>query len=155
VSSEPINASTADRDEARQLLAAAKYLKDVEDEQGFAEVWASEASLTIRSTSGEFGPIVGRDAIMDFYRGSWARGGHGSGTERETHVFGEPYIVSHNDGRLLAIHSAVFVGFEGDQPVLVGFGDFRDTLIKEDDRWRILKRESSLRRRTRVKSSES
>jgi hypothetical protein len=155
VSSTPISASAADRDEARQLLAAAKYLKDVEDEQGFAEVWAAEASLSIRSTSGEFDPIVGRDAIMDFYRGSWARGGHGTGAERETHVFGNPYIVPHDDGQLLAIHSAVFVGFESDNPIVIGFGDFRDTLVKENGRWRILKRESSLRRRPRPKTRES
>ena len=143
------------RDAARHLLAAAKHLKDAEDPVAFAEVWARDASLTIRSTSGEIGPLRGRDAIMDFYRRNWARGAHGAGAERETHVCDNPYIVASAAGRLHAVHSAIFAAMDGEIPVLIGFGEFRDELVEEDGRWRILIRESTLRRRRRTSAEHA
>jgi hypothetical protein len=141
------DATPVERDAARHLLAAAKYLKDDEDEAAFAEIWAERARLTIHSTSGQFGPITGRDAIMDFYRASWARGAHGSGANRETHIFENPYIVALGGGQLEARHNAIFARMAIDGPVLVGFGAFRDIIIEERGRWRIVDRVSHLSRR--------
>ena len=143
------DATPEQRDGARQLLAAAKYLKDAEDAVAFAEVWARDASLVIHSTSGEIGPLRGRDAIMAFYQNNWARGAHGAGSERETHVCENPFIVATASGRLHAVQSAIFAAMDGDTPMLIGFGEFRDELVEEDGRWRILSRVSTLRRRQR------
>ncbi len=140
------DATPAERDAARQLLAAAKYLKDAEDADAFAEVWAKGASLVIHSNGTEIGPFTGRAAIMEFYAGNWARAAHGAGAGRETHVCENPYIVGLADGQLRAIHSAMFAAMDGDIPVLIGFAEFRDVLTQEQGRWRILSRLSQIRR---------
>lgn len=129
------------------LLAAAKYLKDAEDGECFAEVWASDATLTIDSNGRQIGPIVGRAAIMAFYRESWRRGEHGTGGARETHVAEHPFITATSDSRLRAIHSAMFAAVAGEEPVLIGFATFTDDIEFEDGRWRIRARTSSIRRR--------
>lgn len=114
------------------LLAATKMLKDDEDVPGFAACWAREARLSIHSNGRDMPPLQGRDAIMGFYSQVWKTGGHGLGAERETHIAEPPYVVALEKGRLLARHAAVFVKWQGDGPVLVGFGEFRDEIIFEE-----------------------
>lgn len=130
-----------------QLLAEAKYRKDAEDEEGYAEVWARDARLTIHSNDRLLGPIIGRAAIIEFYRKSWACNEHGSGDGRETHIAEHPFIKPGGNCRCRAIHSAIFTAMDGDEPVLIGFGTFTDDIVFEDGRWRILERISNIRRR--------
>ena len=139
---------TADQHHAvMALLAATKYLKDDEDAEGFAACWSHDARLSIHSNGQDMAPLVGRAAILDFYRQVWTTGGHGLGVDRETHVAEAPYIVALEGGRLLARHTAIFVKWHGDGPALVGFGTFRDEIIFEEGAWRIDVRQSHLRRR--------
>lgn len=142
-------ATPEQREAARHLVAKAKHMKDAEDEAGFAEVWASKARLAITS-NGTAAPVIeGRDAIMAFYLRNWATGAHGAGDERETHVTENPFVVAVGEGRLLATHTAIFAARRGIMPRLIGFGEFRDEIIFEDGAWRIVDRQSSLRRRPR------
>ena len=130
-----------------QLLAETKYRKDAEDEAGYVEVWARNARLTIHSSGRQIGPIVGRAAIMDFYRNSWARNEHGTDSGRETHVAEHPFIEPNGKHSCRAIHSAIFTAMDGKEPVLIGFGTFTDDIVFEDGRWRILERVSNINRR--------
>lgn len=136
-----------DRGAVCQLLAEVKYLKDQENETAFAGVWAQDASLVIRSGDRKIGPIVGRGAIMDFYRAAWARGAHGTHAERETHIAENPYVSADDDGRISAVHNLVFLAMQAGTPTLVGFGRFEDVIVEEEGRLRILHRISTLHRR--------
>jgi len=130
-----------------QVLADAKYLKDAHDAVRFAQVWARDAHLAIE-TNGEALPLlVGRDAILAFYQANWARGSHGVGDARETHVAEHPFIDVSRDGRLRVVHSAVFMAMSRQEPVLIGFATFTDELVFEDGSWRIASRHSSIHRR--------
>ena len=142
-------ATPEQREAARHLVAKAKHMKDAEDDAGFASVWAREARLAIVSNGTPAPVIVGREAIMAFYRRNWATGAHGAGEERETHIAENPFIVALGEDRLLATHTAIFVARRGVMPRLIGFGEFRDEIILEDGSWRIVDRQSSLRRRPR------
>jgi hypothetical protein len=141
--------SAEERDAVRHLLAAAKHLKDAEDPIGFAEVWSKNAELTIHSNDRQLGPLFGREAIMEFYRANWARGSHGSGEGRETHVAENPYVEALGEDRFRATHSAIFAAMSNATPILIGFGEFRDEIVKEDGQWRIDIRVSTIRRLSR------
>ena len=132
------------RSEALALLAAVKYAKDDEDEAAFAACWAAGARLEITSNGQSAPPLEGRDTIMAFYRRVWEDGGHGLGSERETHVAEHPRITMLADGMLLARHSSAFFNQRDGVPRLVGFGEFRDELIEEDGALRIALRQSRL-----------
>lgn len=126
------------------LLAAVKYAKDDEDEAAFAACWATSARLEITSNGQSAQPLTGRDSIMSFYRRVWSSGGHGLGSERETHVAEHPHITVLADGMLLARHSSAFFNRRDGMPRLVGYGEFRDELIEEDGALRIVLRQSRL-----------
>lgn len=129
------------------LLAAVKYSKDDEEEAGFAACWAENARLEVISNDVARDPVEGRDAILTFYQGVWRSGGHGLGSERETHVAEHPHIVRLIDGRLLARHTVSFFNWREDRPRLVGYGSFRDEIVLEAGDWRIGRRTSRLWRR--------
>ncbi len=145
---EPDAPISMQREAVRHLLAAAKHLKDAQDDAGFAAVWAKDAELTIHANGRQIGPIVGRGAIMEFYRANWARGAHGTGEKRETHVAENPYIQQLSAQRFQAIHSVALVAMGDDAPILVGFGEFRDVVVHEEGLWRIAVRNSRLSRRS-------
>ena len=140
-----VNAPTPDQhSEALALLAAVKYTKDDEDEAAFAACWAAGARLEITSNGQSAPPLDGRDSIMTFYRQVWSSGGHGLGSERETHVAEHPHITVLANGRLLARHSSAFFNQRDGVPRLVGYGEFHDELIEEDGALRIALRQSRL-----------
>lgn len=132
------------RSQALALLAAVKYAKDDEDEAAFAACWAAGARLEITSNGKSAPPLEGRDTIMTFYRRVWENGGHGLGSDRETHVAEHPHITVLADDMLLARHSSAFFNQRDGVPRLVGYGEFRDELIEEDGIWRIALRQSRL-----------
>jgi hypothetical protein len=130
-----------------QVLADAKYLKDAHDAVRFAQIWTTDAHLAIENNGKALPTVVGRDAIMAFYHGNWARGSHGVGDARETHVAEHPYIEALPGDRLRAVHSTVFMAMSGSEPTLIGFATFTDELVFEDGSWRIASRDSSIHRR--------
>ena len=140
-----LNVPTSEqRSRVLALLASVKYAKDDENEPAFAACWAAAARLEITSNGRSAPPLDGRDSIMAFYRQVWSSGGHGLGSERETHVAEHPHITLLADGRLLARHSSAFFNLRDGVPRLVGYGEFRDELIEEDGALRIALRHSRL-----------
>jgi hypothetical protein len=134
---------------AQQLLIAAKYTKDAEDESAFAEVWAHGARLIIETNGRQLPPLIGRAAILDFYRGNWRAAAHGSGAGREMHVAEPAHVTGLPNGRLLAQHNAIFAAMAGEEPVLIGFAQFHDELVFEEGSWRIITRHSTIKRRAK------
>lgn len=134
---------------AQQLLVAAKYTKDAEDEEAFVQIWAHGARLIIETNGRQLAPLVGRAAILDFYRGNWSAAAHGSGAGREVHVAEPAHITRLPDGRLLAQHNAIFAAMPGEEPLLIGFAQFRDELVFEEGSWRIITRHSTIKRRAK------
>ncbi|MCA8900515.1 MAG: nuclear transport factor 2 family protein [Hyphomonas sp.] len=134
------------RSSALALLAKVKYAKDDEDEVRFATCWTPDARLEIE-TNGQLLPaLVGRRAILDFYRSVWSSGGHGKGGTRETHVAEYPDLVLRDDGTLIARHTVSFFYVCDGQPTLRGFGMFTDTILFTDGDAQLMARRSLLTR---------
>jgi hypothetical protein len=134
------------------LITKAKYVKEAEDREGFASVWTEDATLrTIANGKAITEGVNGRAAIMAFTCKNWAAHGHGRGDGREVHIAERPYLMSVAPNRVKAIYNVIFTAFHGDEPILIGFGEFEDEVVKQDGKWLIQHRRNVLRRRKPIR----
>jgi len=126
-----------DREEIRNLLQEYRRTLDVRDMRAYAALFAADGSW-----SGKSGEATGPDAIHDMLVAVLPDNPPAPGSTL-WHWIGDPVITVDGDratAQSLWMH--VRRG-EDDRPLLPTLGGYDDELIREDGRWRFLRRKVS------------
>ena len=126
-----------DREEIRALLLAYGRALDERDFAAFAELFAEEEGEWV----GGLGAAKGREAIFALMDESIGHNAPRTGPP-SFHVFSNEQIEVDGD-RAAATTKWIFVMQDADaNPLWVYLGHYDDTFIREDGRWRFLRREA-------------
>lgn len=121
-----------DREEIRSLLLEYGRTLDARDLKAYSELFAKEGEWV-----GGFGSVKGRAELLAFMQKNI---GTGANTGKTYHLLTN-FLIEVNGDRATA-HSrwSYVVGTGEKKPVLEHSGRYEDTLIREDGRWKFLKR---------------
>lgn len=123
-----------DREEIRNLLQEYRRTLDVRDLRAFSALFAANGSWTGRS-----GAATGPDGIYDMLTGTLADNPPAPGPTL-WHLITDPAITVDGDrasAQSLWMHAR---RADGDTPLLPTLGAYEDELVREDGRWRFLRR---------------
>jgi uncharacterized protein (TIGR02246 family) len=123
-----------DREEIRNLLQEYRRTLDVRDMRAFSALFASDGSWT-----GKSGSATGPDEIHDMLVAQLSENPPAPGATL-WHWISDPVIAVDGDR---ATASSMWMHVrrgDGDRPLLPTLGGYDDELIREDGRWRFLRR---------------
>ncbi|WP_053225782.1 nuclear transport factor 2 family protein [Solirubrobacter soli] len=123
-----------DREEIRQLLQEYRRTLDARDMRAYSALFAAEGSW-----SGKSGSATGPDGIHDMLVAVLPDNPPAPGSTL-WHWIGDPTIVVDGDR---ATASSLWMHVrrgDDDRPLLPTLGGYEDELIREDGRWRFLRR---------------
>jgi hypothetical protein len=126
-----------DREEIRNLLQEYRRTLDVRDMRAFSALFASDGTWT-----GKSGAATGPDEIHDMLVAQLSDNPPAPGATL-WHWIGDPVIAVDGDR---ATASSMWMHVrrgDGDRPLLPTLGGYDDELIREDGRWRFLRRSVS------------
>ncbi|MEM8562090.1 MAG: nuclear transport factor 2 family protein [Pseudomonadota bacterium] len=118
-----------------EMLSRAAYAYDQRDlellESGFTE----QAEMSLCIAKGDLiGPFVGREAIMGLMRSSMA-----DQTDVRRHVVSNVFFEREGD-KPIAISNLTLVATENGTANMLATGIYRDELVEEGGKWKIVKR---------------
>lgn len=117
-----------DRAELQELVAVYGRLIDDRDVAGLAELYTSDAVFD--STAG---PVSGREAVLDYYRGQLDRYGM---TYHYPHSHTITFTGPDSATGVVSAHAELAIG---DTPILIALR-YLDTYRREDGRWKFRER---------------
>ncbi|MFT6285330.1 MAG: 3-phenylpropionate/cinnamic acid dioxygenase small subunit [Halieaceae bacterium] len=121
--------------EIHELLSRAAYAFDVQDMTLLEACFAKEAEFSMRIADGDtIGPFVGRPAVMKLFTDSIA-----VQTDVRRHVISNIFFESKDDP-IEVISNLTLIATENGEIALLTAALYRDTVIFEDDEWRLHKR---------------
>jgi 3-phenylpropionate/cinnamic acid dioxygenase small subunit len=121
--------------EIHELLSRAAYAFDVQDMTMLEACFAKEAEFSMRIADGDIiGPFVGRAAVMKLFTDSIE-----VQTDVRRHVISNIFFESKDDP-IEVISNLTLVATENGEIALLTAALYRDTVIFEDDEWRLRKR---------------
>jgi 3-phenylpropionate/cinnamic acid dioxygenase small subunit len=121
--------------EIHELLSRAAYAFDVQDTSMLEACFAKEAEFSMRIADGDIiGPFVGRPAVMKLFTDSIA-----VQTDVRRHVISNIFFESKADA-IEVISNLTLVATEDGEIKILSAALYRDTVIFEDDEWRLRKR---------------
>lgn len=124
----------------QELLARSAYALDERELELLADTFSVGATLTIdiAGTDSE-ASFEGRDAIMGLMRDSME-----AQADKRRHVVTNVFFDSLDGGEVTVISNVTITSVEHGAIRLVTSGLYRDTVIREDGRWRIARRRIEL-----------
>lgn len=121
--------------EIHELLSKAAFAYDERDETMLAESFAIEAEFSMRIARGDLvGPFLGRDGIMGLMTGSMAEQ-----TDVRRHVVSNIFFDESGEQPMVISNLTLFATEHGEMKLLSA-GVYRDTVVHQDGRWRVLNR---------------
>ena len=121
--------------EIHELLSRAAYAFDVQDMTMLEACFAKEAEFSMRIADGDIiGPFVGRPAVMKLFTDSIT-----DQTDVRRHVISNIFFESKADA-IEVISNLTLVATEDGEIKILSAALYRDTVIFEDDEWRLRKR---------------
>jgi uncharacterized protein (TIGR02246 family) len=126
-----------DREEIRALLIAYGRALDARDFVAFADLFAKDDGEWV----GGFGSAKGRKAIFDLMDKSIGNGKPRTGPP-SSHVFSNERIDVDGDHASATTKWVYVMQGEDGNPRWVYLGHYDDTFVREDGRWRFLRREA-------------
>jgi hypothetical protein len=126
-----------DREEIRNLLQEYRRTLDVRDMRAFSALFASAGSWT-----GKSGAATGPDAIHDMLVAQLSENPPAPGATL-WHWISDPVIAVDGDRATASSFWMHVRRGDGDRPLLPTLGGYDDELIREDGRWRFLRRSVS------------
>jgi uncharacterized protein (TIGR02246 family) len=124
-----------DREEIRALILEYGRALDARDFEAFAELFAEQDGEWI----GGLGAVKGRAGIRELMEATF---GTGPATSPNFHVFTNEKIEVDGDSASAATKWIFVVQGEGERPEWVFLGHYDDVFVRENGRWKFLRREA-------------
>lgn len=121
-----------DKEEIRTLLLDYGRTLDARDLKAYSELFAREGEWI-----GGFGAVKGRAALLEFMRKNI---GTGANTGKTYHLLTNFFLEVHGDRATAQSRWSYVVGTKDKKPQLEHSGRYEDELVREDGRWKFLKR---------------
>jgi 3-phenylpropionate/cinnamic acid dioxygenase small subunit len=123
-----------------ELLARSAYALDEREVEMLADCFAEEATLTLRIAGGDLvGPFEGRAGIMKLMTDSMAEQ-----SDQRRHVVSNVFVTAQARDGAEVTSNLTLLSVKDGRLDTVSCGLYRDRVIRQNDRWRLMVRHIEL-----------